>query len=196
MFLHRHLNKNLKIYLWKRLIQLFAIFVFTFYLIPSRNVAQCKKKSEDKPFKILVKPFKSFKKLNKELNTNTLHVKLELIMSKIKIFFSIITLFIEEGEKCIIRKVSPSLLINKECAHHYRRETANENKQFKATRLLISNLYLIRDKGFKGTVLNWTLLSLHGGSLKLTLTVPLIHATYKSLFCPYFIFKIERGGSV
>ena len=73
------------------------------------------------------------------MNTNTLHVKLKLIMSNIKIFFSIITLFTEEGEKCIILRVSPSLLINKEFTHHYRRETSNENKQFKATRLLISN---------------------------------------------------------
>ena len=36
--------------------------------------------------------------------------------------------------------------------------------------------YLIRtwsEKGFKGTVVNWAMSSLHGGSLEISLTIPL-----------------------
>ena len=46
----------------------------------------------------------------------------------------------------------------------------NENKQFKGTKRLIPNSYLIADKAFKGTIVNQTLSSLHGGSLEITLT--------------------------
>ena len=40
-------------------------------------------------------------------------------------------------------------LFSKKCASHVRTDTANENKQFKETKTLISNSYLIR-KGFQG----------------------------------------------
>ena len=56
-------------------------------------------------------------------------------------------------------------------ASHFRRKTSNENKQFKEKKPWISNLYLIR-QSFKGTVVNRALLSLHGGSLEITRTVP------------------------
>jgi len=50
---------------------------------------------------------------------------------------------------------------------HFRRETANENKQFN---LKHKKYNLI----FKGTVVNRALPYLHGGSLEVMLTVPLI----------------------
>ena len=49
------------------------------------------------------------------------------------------------------------------------RETSIENKQFKGTKTLISNLCLIR-KTVKDIVVNRALPSLHGGSLEITLT--------------------------
>ena len=48
---------------------------------------------------------------------------------------------------------------------HFRRETANENKQFKETKPLISNAYLIRQ------IFAWMAL----GPLEITLTESLKH---------------------
>ena len=39
------------------------------------------------------------------------------------------------------------LLINKKCANHFCRETANENEQFKETNILISNSNFIKKEG-------------------------------------------------
>ena len=47
-------------------------------------------------------------------------------------------------EKCLFLWVSPLPLINEKCAGYICRETANENKQFKETKTLISDSYLIR----------------------------------------------------
>ena len=58
------------------------------------------------------------------------------------------------------------------------RETTNKNKQFKAPK----NWYLIHtgsDNAFKGTDINRTLPSLHGGLFEITLTVPLIRKFWK-----------------
>jgi len=66
----------------------------------------------------------------------------------------------------------PSL--NKESAFYSCRETANKNEQFKKTKILKSNSYLIRKAVPLGTVVNQP--SLPGGSFKITLTVPLILA--------------------
>ena len=41
------------------------------------------------------------------------------------------------------------------------------------------------DKAFKGTVVNKALPSLHGGSLEITLTVPLIYTYAVYIFCIY-----------
>ena len=63
--------------------------------------------------------------------------------------------------------------INKKYASHFRREPANENKQFKE---LKKHEYLVHtwsDKALKGTVVNRALAFLHGDSLEITLTVPL-----------------------
>ena len=57
-------------------------------------------------------------------------------------------------DKSSFRRVSPLFLISKICASHFRREPAN-------------------DKAFKGTVVTRALSTLHVGSLKITLTVPL-----------------------
>jgi len=46
--------------------------------------------------------------------------------------------------KKLITIISPLILIRKKCASHFRRETANENIQFKKTETWISNSYLIR----------------------------------------------------
>ena len=62
--------------------------------------------------------------------------------------------------------------LNKKCASHFCWETANENKHFKKHK----NRNLIHtwsDKAFKDTVLNRVFPSVHGGSLRITLTVPL-----------------------
>ena len=72
-------------------------------------------------------------------------------------------------EKCLI---SPLLLIRKKCANPFCREPANENKQFKKTKTLISNSYLIR-QSFYGYHCKSALPSWHGESLEITLTVPL-----------------------
>ena len=53
--------------------------------------------------------------------------------------------------------------MNKKCRSPFRRETVSENRLF------------ISDKGFHGTVVNRARTSLHRGSLKITLTVPLKH---------------------
>ena len=45
-------------------------------------------------------------------------------------------------KKCLFLSISPLLLINKKCASHFRRKTANENKQQQLT--LMYNSYLIR----------------------------------------------------
>ena len=58
------------------------------------------------------------------------------------------------------------------CASHFRGETANEKKQFKETKTCIS-IHTWLDNAFKSTVVNQALLSLHGLSLEITLTVPL-----------------------
>ena len=68
----------------------------------------------------------------------------------------------------IIVSFSTLLLINKECASHFCREIANEKEQ--------KHWYLIHtwlEKPFKCTVIIQALPTLHGGSLKITLTVPL-----------------------
>ena len=57
------------------------------------------------------------------------------------------------------------------CASHFFKETTNENS------LNTKHGYLIHtwsDKAFKGTIVNQALSSLNWGSLKITLTVPLI----------------------
>ena len=81
-------------------------------------------------------------------------------------------------EKCLIQTISPLLLMSKTCAaNHFRREYANENKQFNEIKTRISNSCFLRqilerwsvrcqyslhiNKGlFKGTIgyvreLNW-----------------------------------------
>ena len=75
-------------------------------------------------------------------------------------------------EKCLFKWVSPLFLIITKCESHFHREIANKNNQFKETKTLISNLYLIR-QSFKGTVVNRASPFLHGGSLEITITVPL-----------------------
>ena len=90
-------------------------------------------------------------------------------------------------EKCLFLWVSPLLLINMECASHFCREPANENKQLKK-KSLISFTYLIREKAFKGTIVNQTSPSLNEGSLEITLTVPLI-------FCLVLILQ-DQGQMV
>ena len=42
--------------------------------------------------------------------------------------------------KCLFMRVSPLLLMNKECASHFRRETAIENEQLKEKKLTSSDL--------------------------------------------------------
>ena len=54
-----------------------------------------------------------------------------------------------QSKKCLFLRVSPLIFINKKCASHFRRKTANENKTFKKTETWISNSYLIRQR-FKG----------------------------------------------
>ena len=64
------------------------------------------------------------------------------------------------------------VLINKECASHFRREPTNEINSLKKQK----HWYLIHtwsEKAVKGTVVNLTLPSLHGGSFEITPTVPL-----------------------
>ena len=61
-------------------------------------------------------------------------------------------------------------------------ETAKENKQFKETKTLIR-----QSKGFNGTVVNRTLLSLHGGFLEITRTVPLILDQVHEQFPVFFL---------
>ena len=55
--------------------------------------------------------------------------------------------------------ISPLLLISKKCARHLYKETANENKQFKETKIMISNSFFIR-KSFHGIVVNLCMESL------------------------------------
>ena len=70
-------------------------------------------------------------------------------------------------------RVFPLVFINKECACHchFRREIANENKQFKETYTWIPSSYSWSDKAFEETAANRALPSLHRGSLEITLTV-------------------------
>ena len=62
--------------------------------------------------------------------------------------------------------------INKKCASHFRKETANEKKVEKY-KSLISNSYM-KDKTFNATLVNRAPPSLHGGSLELMFTVQFI----------------------
>ena len=56
-------------------------------------------------------------------------------------------------------------------ASHFRKEATNINKQFKGTKILISNSYLIRKRfqGYRGKMI-----SLYESPLDITRTVPLI----------------------
>ena len=69
-------------------------------------------------------------------------------------------------EKCLCLRVFPFLFINNECASHFRK--------WKKT-VLIYNSYLLRES-FKGYRCELGLPSLHGGSLEIKLTVPLMQA--------------------
>ena len=60
-----------------------------------------------------------------------------------------------------------------------RRDTANENKQFKETKKLIN---ILSDSAFKGTVVNQALPSLLDGLLEITLTVPCVSLSVRNLF--------------
>jgi len=62
-------------------------------------------------------------------------------------------------------------LISKKCATHSCKETANENKSLKNMDICVT--HTLSDKAFKGTYINQALPSLHGGSIEITLTVPL-----------------------
>ena len=64
-------------------------------------------------------------------------------------------------QKLFISVSFPLHLINKKCACHLCREFANENKQYKATKILIYNSHLT-NKALKDMDLNRALLSLHG----------------------------------
>ena len=68
------------------------------------------------------------------------------------------------GPKVEVEEISNSL--------SQRNQTAKETKQFKETKTWISKSHLT-DKAFKDTVVNRALSSLHGGSLKTMLTLPL-----------------------
>ena len=46
-------------------------------------------------------------------------------------------------EKCLFQRVSPLLLISKNCTNHFRRETSIENKKFWETKTWIFNLFWI-----------------------------------------------------
>ena len=85
-------------------------------------------------------------------------------------------------KKCLFLSISPLLLIYKKCASHFRRKTANENKQQQVT--LIYNSYLIRQSfwgfGCKSniSISAWRVTWNYAynpltGSLVITLTVPL-----------------------
>ena len=56
---------------------------------------------------------------------------------------------------------------------NFRREAANENKQFKKKQKYGYLIYTLSEKYFKGTVVNLALASLYRGSLEITLTVSL-----------------------
>ena len=75
--------------------------------------------------------------------------------------------------------VSPLLLINKECASHFRRATANELIKIKETKSFLFNSYLIR-KSLKGTVVNRAFPSLHLCHCKL-------NRRRRSNFCNIFL---------
>ena len=67
--------------------------------------------------------------------------------------------------KCLFLRFSLLLLINKKRASHFRRETANENKQ-----KFIFNSSLIRQICI-GIVVNRALQSFQGGSVEITRTI-------------------------
>ena len=67
----------------------------------------------------------------------------------------------------------PIAYYNRKCASHFRRETANDNKQFKEIKTWISNTYLDQTK-LPGYCCKQSILpSLNKGSLTVTLTIPL-----------------------
>ena len=58
--------------------------------------------------------------------------------------------------------------------HFYcRKENVSDLNTYKPRRTTISSTLFIK-KGFKGTVVNQALLSLHGGSLEITIPFPLL----------------------